>query len=185
MLMENKSEIHVALTGHRPPKLGGYDITTKEYNSLQKDLELLIEEYLEDHDSLWGHSGLALGADTVWSKAILNMKAKYPERVFFHAEIPMMTQSSKWFKKEDKEFWQEQLDQCDKYSLYSNVAPNEHMDKRMAVEALNKRNIGMIDHADVVVAIWDGSNSGTKHAVTHAKRTDKEVIQIYPHDYFK
>lgn len=183
--MSNESEIHIALTGHRPPKLGGYDITTNEYKELQNHLEDIIEEHLAHFDVVWCHSGLALGADTVWSKSILNMKAIYPGRVKFHAEIPMMTQSNKWFKKEDKEFWQEQLDNCDRRSLYSYSAPNEQMDKQMAGKALKDRNIGMIDHADVVIALWDGSNSGTKHAHDYAKRSGKQIIHMYPREFFK
>lgn len=105
--------IHIGFTGHRPNKLGGYDLSVPGYMNLQKDLEKYIQRNLKAFDIVIGHSGLALGGDTVWSKAILSMKEIYPDRVQFHAEIPMMEQASAWFKQSDIDFWHEQVERAD------------------------------------------------------------------------
>ena len=99
-----RHELHIGLTGHRPNKLGGYDLSQKSYRKLQDYLERFIHHNLQSFDIIIGHSGLALGADTIWSKAILAMRDRNPGRVKLHAEIPMLSQASVWFKKSDIDF---------------------------------------------------------------------------------
>lgn len=184
--------IHIALTGHRPPKLDGYNINTPKYQALMHDLKEYIRFQLKTHDIVWCHSGLALGADTIWSKAILEMKAEYPNRVFFHAEIPFWEQPNSWFKSSDINFWQEQVDSADARSVYDpdfgqfkKLEPNDYAQKRRASKALQDRNIGMIDHADVLLAVYDGkSNGGTRNAINYATDQNKTIQFIETQRYF-
>lgn len=180
--MKNSSIIHISLTGHRPTKLGGYDISQSPYKKLQDDLEQYIQYQLQSHDIVVGHSGLALGADTIWSKAILSMKEQYPGRVEFHAEIPFMTQHSKWFKKSDIDFWHEQVNAADGQSVYADF--DSSVSNQEAGKALNDRNIGMIDHADILLALWDGSHGGTGNAVKYARSNQLPIQFIDPKNYF-
>lgn len=175
--------LHIALTGHRPTKLGGYDISTDSYKRLQDDLEQYIAHALQTHQTVVGHSGLALGADTIWSKAIFAMKEKHPDRVLFHAEIPFMNQHGRWFKASDINFWHHQVDNADFQSVY--MDSDETHDNKSVGRALNDRNNGMIDHADVLLAVWDGSSSGTGNAVRYAKSKGKTIVFIEPSKYFK
>lgn len=41
-----------------------------------------------------------------------------------------------------------------------------------------RRNATIVDHADLVVAFWDGSSKGTQHSINYAKARNKEVIII-------
>ena len=43
-----------------------------------------------------------------------------------------------------------------------------------------KRNEYMVDLADKVIAVWDGSKSGTGNCVKYAKQVGKVVIRIEP-----
>lgn len=181
--LKNNNVLHIGLTGHRPSKLGGYDISTPSYQKLQKDLEQYILHQLETHDIVVGHSGLALGADTIWSKAILSMREKHPGRVQFHAEIPFMSQHSKWFKKSDIDFWHEQVETADDSTVYADF--KTEVTNAQAGKALNDRNIGMINHSDVMLALWDGSKSGTGNAVNYSRSVDKHIQFIDPKNYFK
>jgi len=182
---EGQSVLHIGLTGHRPPKLGGYNIQTPAYAHLQRDLEQYIEYQLQHHDVIVGHSGLALGADTVWSKAILAMRERYPKRVFFHAEIPMEEQASAWFKKDDIDFWNLQVNRADFKTVYGRLSDYpENQRRKMAYVFLNKRNEGMLQHSDVLLAVWDGSTGGTGHAVKYAKKCGLETVFIDPEKYF-
>ena len=45
---------------------------------------------------------------------------------------------------------------------------------------MQKRNEYMVDLADVVIAVWDGSNSGTGNCIKYAQKCGKEIIQITP-----
>lgn len=180
------NSIHVALTGHRPNKLGGYDLNTPQYHALQNDLEQYIRHLLSKYDHVWCHSGLALGADTLWSKAILAVRAQpeFAGRVFFFAEIPMMSQSSQWFKQSDLDFWQEQVDSADASRVYLKNQDTP-LDKGTAAKALNDRNTGMVSHCDILLAVWDGTKGGTGNAVKDGIRMNKEIVRILPEKYFE
>lgn len=180
-----KNTIHIGFTGHRPQKLGGYDLSQPGYLRMQKDLETYIEKNLEVFDTVVGHSGLALGGDTIWSKAILSMKDKHPGRVLFHAEIPMMEQASAWFKKSDIEFWEEQVERADFKSVYGSLDGSSENERRgLAAKYLNVRNEGMLGHSDVLLALHDGTSGGTGNAVAYAKKTGLVTHTVHPNVYF-
>lgn len=42
------------------------------------------------------------------------------------------------------------------------------------------RNETIVDSADRVVAFWDGTSSGTKHAINYARETGKPVLVFKP-----
>lgn len=179
--------IHIALTGHRPAKIGGYNMATPAYKHMQDDLEAYIRFNLQQYDTVWCHSGLALGADTVWSKAILAMKQEYPGRVLFHAEIPTFSQKDAWFKKSDIDFWNLQVQRADDKSIYDSEFETYDAAKRKRLigKILNDRNIGMINHADVLLAVYvTGSTGGTKNAVDYAIKTNKHIQYIDTKKYF-
>ena len=46
---------------------------------------------------------------------------------------------------------------------------------------MDKRNCYMVDHADFIIAVWDGRPSGTGETVTYARgRNGKSIIVIDP-----
>jgi uncharacterized phage-like protein YoqJ len=162
---------HVALTGHRPNKLAGYDLTHPFYVALQLWLERIIRTGLAQHPHLTLHSGLALGADTVWSQAILAMRERFPDRIAFVAEVPVMTQSSQWPAKRDTQFWQKQIDSADLVNVYAEI---------YTPRAMQLRNEGMIRASQQILAVWDGSTGGTGHAVRFAEKNGIPVFRMTP-----
>lgn len=38
-----------------------------------------------------------------------------------------------------------------------------------------KRNLQIIDYADLVLAFWDGNSKGTKHVIEQCKKQNKEI----------
>lgn len=180
--------ISIALTGHRPNKLGGYNMEQPSYQKLQQHLQQIIVKQFDVFDIVVGHSGLALGADTVWTKAILAVKEQHPERVVFHAEIPCMEQSQPWFKQSDIDFWQHSVTSADLATVYGSLAeiPNVKDPKRikLASQLLKERNVGMMSHADWVLAIHDGTPGGTSHAVKYCNDKSIPVHTIDPKLFF-
>lgn len=67
-------KLAIALTGHRPPKLAGYDYNNIFYKRLYKKLDNIVKQALTRYDCLELHSGMALGADTIWAKVIVDNK---------------------------------------------------------------------------------------------------------------
>lgn len=183
--MGKEGEIRIGLTGHRPHKLWGYDLDRPEYERLQERLELIIDQLLVEYKRVICHSGLALGADTIWSIAILNKREEFPERVFFHAEIPFMGQSSHWFG-ESVDLWNYQVETADEKSVYLEGDKDKDwstVGKYGIVKALDDRNKGMVQSIDILIAIYDGSNSGTGNAVNDAKKLDKYILEYRPKDF--
>lgn len=138
-----------------------------------------------EYETVICHSGLALGADTVWSIAILNKREKYPNRVKFHAEIPFMGQASKWFG-ESVNFWEYQVEHADSQSVYFTKKEDEEWADvpRYAIsKALDDRNKGMVKAVDVLLALHNGSKSGTQNALTDAKKLNKYVIEWHPDEF--
>lgn len=185
LVRENSKKVHIGLTGHRPHKLWGYDLDQPEYDNLQDKLESIIETLLDGYGEVVCHSGLALGADTVWSIAILNMREKYPNRVKFYAEIPFMGQSGSWFG-DSVDFWEYQVENADFRSIYLDPLPGltwEQVPKYRITKALDDRNKGMVDKVDILIAISDGSKSGTKNAIDYAKKHCKYLLTYHPNDF--
>lgn len=167
----SENTFHVALTGHRPEKLAGYDLTVPFYVALQNWLEHIIVTGLSQHPHLTLHSGLALGADTVWSKAILAIRDRFPDRISFVAEAPLMTQPSRWPSTRDKDYWQKQIDSADQVNVYA---------ESYSPRAMQLRNEGMIGAAQLVLAVWDGSTGGTGHAVRFAEKHGIQIFRMTP-----
>jgi len=169
--MLSDTTFHVALTGHRPDKLAGYDLTAPFYTALRDWLVHIITTGLDRHPHLTLHSGLALGADTVWSEAILQMRRAHPERIEFVAEVPVMTQSSRWPADRDKAFWETQVTNADLVNIYA---------ESYSPMAMQLRNEGMIGAAQLVLAVWDGTSGGTGHAVRFAEQRGTPVFRMTP-----
>ena len=177
---------HIGLTGHRPPKLGGYDLSTPSYAKLRADLAQYIRFQLSQHEQVCCHTGMALGADTIWGLAILDMKQAFPGRVLLHAETPYLTQSRAWFKQSDRDTWAHLRANADFETVYdpefeANITDNG---VRHAGYILNKRNHGMVDACDVLLALYDGTYSGTRNCVTYAHEQSVPVVMILPANYF-
>lgn len=176
-------ELHISLTGHRPTKLGGYG-NHPGYVALQQDLEKYIENALAKYQRVVGHSGLALGADTIWSKAILAMCDRYPERVEFHAEVPNRLQPNRWVSQSDKDYWFYQVEIADDVTFYNDIDFGGSLTSGEMARDMELRNRGMLDKADVLLAIHDGSTGGTGNAVRYANTINLNTVTVHPSVYF-
>lgn len=52
-----------------------------------------------------------------------------------------------------------------RYELYGRAAPL-------------RRNEQMVDMADAVIAVWDGSSKGTRYTIQYAKKTGKPITVV-------
>lgn len=168
------TKLTMALTGHRPQKLAGYDLQQPYYERMENQLIKLIKTALRRCDKLELHSGMALGADTVWARVIIKMRDQYPDRITFVADIPDWNQASLW-PLESQSRWQYLMTQTDDVKTYS-----QGCDDKSYAYILNQRNIGMIDACDILIAIYDGTPGGTRNAVQYATKTKKLIHRIKP-----
>lgn len=160
----------ISLTGHRPDKLWGYNLSNYHYKLLFNKLLRIIDNELNNHAIVNCHSGMALGADTVWAYAILSRKKKYPNRVNFIVDIPFNNQSSKW-SIDDQHRYSELMSKADDRNIYSDNYTNYCM---------MKRNRGLVDNADLLIAIYDTGHGGTFNTIKYARSKNKRIITINP-----
>ena len=174
-----KKDLSNALTGHRHHKfIGEYNIKDSSYKILFYKLTNIIEKALEKSENLTLISGMALGADSIWAYAIINMKKKYPDRITFEAHCPCPNQDVKW-EEESKIQYRWLLSKADKVIYYEK--------EYLGPWILQKRNIGMIDNSDCLIAVYDNKSTtgGTVNAINYAKKKDKKIIYINPENILK
>ena len=156
----------ICVTGHRPNKLYGYNLSDKRWIDLkEKFKQLLIENNCDE-----AITGMALGVDTVFALAVLELKQEC-YNIKLHCAIPCKNHSCKWIK--------ESVD------LYNNILSKADIVKLVSDEEykpwlMQKRNEYMVDLADKVIAVWDGSKGGTGNCVHYANKVGKELIRIIP-----
>lgn len=163
--------MRIALTGHRPNKLGGYDLHSELNMKIARQLREYILEMLRSHQQVTIISGMALGADTLWALVALKLRKEYPGRVLLHCAIPCAEHYSKWNKASTKQ-WQDIVDEADSVYYVSNEAYTD--------SCMQDRNIYMVDNCDLLVAVWDGTKGGTGNCVVYAKEVNKEIVQFNP-----
>jgi uncharacterized phage-like protein YoqJ len=147
--------VTIAITGHRPEDLQNFDWIRETLASVLKE---------ENPDLLY--QGMAAGAD------LLAAQVSYELGIPYVATKPWAGHSP---RTEDRVLYQEILDRAE--SIVE-VDPDEDF---AGVWVYHNRNKYMVDHADLVVAIWNGKETGgTATCTKYARDKGKLVIQINP-----
>lgn len=148
----------IAATGHRPNKLGGYGSDVKER------LFVLACYYLKHSRPSYTVSGMALGWDMAWAKASIEC------RVPFIAAVPFAGQESQWPHELQHEY-HKILKHAFNVTI---VCPGGYAPWKM-----QKRNEWMVEGADRIAALWDGSRGGTSNCVNYAIRRGKPIDNLW------
>ena len=159
-----------AFTGHRPQNLPfGFNEEDERCINLKKVLREQIINLIENEGVTHFISGMAIGVDMYAAEIVLGLKASYPG-ITLESAIPCENQAAKWSEAlRDRYF--DIASKCDKETLIQTYYTPDCMDKR---------NRYMVDHADVLIAVWDGSPSGTGKTVRYAHQQGKSVTLIDP-----
>lgn len=112
---------------------------------------------------------MAIGVDMYAAEIVLGLKASYLG-ITLESAIPCESQAAKWSEAlRDRYF--DIASKCDKETL---------IQTHYTPDCMDKRNRYMVDHADVLIAVWDGSPSGTGKTVRYAHQQGKSVTVIDP-----
>lgn len=159
----------IAVTGHRPSKMPpqyGYDTENQAWASLKEKIKtILMKKKCTD---AW--TGMALGVDTVFAEAVLELKQE-GFCIKLHCAIPCQNHSSKW-PKQSRDRYNAILAKADTVTLVTDAPYKPYL--------MQKRNEYMTDHADELIAVWDGNNGGTKNCVEYARKKQKSIIVVSP-----
>ena len=165
----------IAITGHRPNKLGneweGKGIISSKIRTKLTNLlwDWCVEcEFSRNGEQVIPISGMALGVDMIWAEIAIAANKS------FIAAIPCKKQYAKW-PQASKERWMDITDNklCDKFYVSEELYTSDCM---------QKRNIWMVNNCDLLIAVWDGSNGGTANCVNYAKSINKQIVIINPKD---
>ena len=154
----------VCVTGHRPGKLYGYDLTVPNWLALKEKFKSLLVELGCDE----AITGMALGVDTVFALAVLELKNEGRD-IKLHCAIPCRNYSCKWLDTSVRQY-NDILSKADTVTLVSDSEYKPYL--------LQKRNEYMVDLADKVIAAWSGASGGTANCVRYAERRGKEIIRL-------
>lgn len=157
----------ICVTGHRPGKLYGYNLSDVRWQNLKMRFkQILIENHCTE-----AITGMALGVDTVFALAVLELKEE-GYNIQLYCAIPCRNHSCKWIEESIQQY-NDILSKADTVKLVS--------DEEYKPYLMQKRNEYMVDLADKVIAVWDGTKGGTANCVQYAKKVGKEIIKVNPY----
>ena len=168
----------VCFTGHRPSKLpGGYYYYSPDNIKLGRELRKEILKLINQGATHFICGG-ALGVDQMAFMVLQKLKSE-GYNIFVELAIPFEYQYTKWSKEQqDRHF-----EHISKANLVTYVDTIPHYNKYLpqktyAAQKLQLRNMYMVDNADVVIAVWNGTSGGTKNCVDYAQKIGKKVVVI-------
>ena len=115
-------------------------------------------------------SGMALGVDLDFAETVLKLRKKYA--ITLECALPCPEQAAKWDKKA-KSRYEKILRKADIVTLVSDKYDSQCM---------LKRNRYMVDKSGLVIAVFNGIESGgTWYTMNYAKKEHKtiEIIDLY------
>lgn len=150
----------VAITGHRPGKLGGY-----VYSETQRRVRAALRARFAEIKPSMVISGMALGVDQWAAEEAVELG------IPFTAAVPFEGQESRW-PVESQVRWRLLMDMAAEIVI---VSPGGY-----AVEKMQIRNRWMVDHCDKLIAVWDGSPGGAANCFGYAEARGTVIIRINP-----
>jgi len=153
----------LAVTGHRPPKLGGYGRLVN--HRLAKFAFEVLTSMTERNTVERVLTGMTLG----WDQAIAH--ACIQQHVYFIAVVPFHGQEKAW-PPASQETYKAILDRADQVVVTANGDD-------YGAWKMHHRNRWLVDHADLLVALWDGSEGGTASCVQYAEKKGLPIVNVW------
>lgn len=167
--------LYVSVTGHRPPKIGGYDKNNRIRVGIRNEIErVLIKIRNENPDKeVRLIVGGALGVDQDAARVAYKIGMKYIAYIAFQG------QELRWPKKAQEAYYT-MLELAYAVNYVTIKSAHEQWSYKQVAEALQKRNVAMIDDSQILIAVWNGKESGgTYNAVQYAASEEVKRTTIF------
>lgn len=156
---EEKRKYRCAFTGHRPEK------ANRPIAEIKEALRNAICQSAEDGFTVF-ITGMARGVDLWAAEIVLDLRKE--KKLNLICAIPFEGFEVHW-----SEDWQRMyryvLEQADFVYVVG---------KTYSRDIFCRRNMWMVNHANRVIAVYDGTSGGTRNTITYAQRSNVEVIII-------
>lgn len=159
--------VKIAVTGHRPDKLGGYQ-AYDNFRAIRRHMRDFLDEAPDGELILI--SGGALGIDQFWMEVGLHLELPVI------AALPFEGYDSKW-PVTSRETYKKLLDKCHEVRYICEPG--------YAASKLQIRNQWMVDNCDSLVAYWNGTPGGTSNCIDYAISRDKIITEFNPDEIIK
>jgi uncharacterized phage-like protein YoqJ len=159
MADEQAQDLYIAVTGHRPDKLGGYVVPNPLYDLVVKGLYDAFTYY----KPAYVITGMALGVDQWAAELCFNLG------IPFVAALPFEGQDAKWPPQSKAKFHMLLEKAANKFIIcQGGYAPWK----------MQERNKWMVRAAHMMVAVWNGTSGGTANCVGYAVDQKKFVHYV-------
>ena len=149
----------LAATGHRPNKLGGYDAET------EKKLIDFAVSTLREHQPSMVISGMAIGWDMAIAIAAIRLE------IPFWAYLPFIGQELRW-PSTTRLLYHAVLRKAQRTIVCDEGG--------FTKQAMQIRNMRMVDDCEHIVALWNGSSGGTANCIHYAQRVNRPYTNYWP-----
>lgn len=154
-------------TGHRSCKL--------PWGSNEQDARCLeLKKRLFDTvEAVWSAGfrhficGMAEGADLYFCEAVIQLREEHPD-ITIEAAVPFAGQADRW-PKTQKERYDRLLAACDTRTV---------LRESYTRDCMMARNRYMVDHADILIACYDGQSGGTLNTMRYAIQKDVQILHL-------
>lgn len=156
-----------AFSGHRPEKLPwGNDEQDERCLALKQQLREVLLQLCRGGCRRY-ICGTARGTDLYFLELLLELKREYPLEI--EAAIPCPSQSQGW-SKALRERYARDLAGCDLVSV---------LEDHYSPGCMLRRNRYMVDRADMLLTVYDGSPGGTAATVAYAEEKGVSIIPLW------
>lgn len=157
-----------AFTGHRPHKLpwGG-----DEADPRCLALKIMVARTLQEAFDLGCRTflcGMARGCDTYFAEAVLELRQRQPE-IRLIAMLPCPGQADGWSDRERRRY-RNLCERCDGREL---------LEPAYSDGCMLRRNQTMVERAQVLISVFDGSPGGTGNTVRYAQKRGLTILPVW------
>lgn len=149
----------IAFSGHRPHKL-------QSLSSVKSSIHDFLLQQLHLHPRLLVISGGALGVDQIAAEVCIDLHIPF----VFVIPFPFNIFTARW-----SDFQRSHL-----RSLMHSAVKVYTVQSHFSMSGYQRRNEVMVDHCDLLCAIFNGSPGGTANCVAYARSIDKSLHIIRP-----
>lgn len=149
----------IAFTGHRPQKLAA-----------PASVKARIRKFLVDQQSMHGDllviSGGALGVDQFAAEVCIALDIPF----VFILPFPIQVMSARWPSSSRQHL----------QSLQSHAVKSYVTQSKFSMSGYQRRNEVMVDHADLLCAVYNGTSGGTANCIRYAQSISRNIYYIRP-----
>lgn len=159
-----------AFTGHRPEHLPWRtDETDARCAALKAVLQREVSALYQRGFSAF-LCGMARGCDLYFAEAVLTLRdaGELPD-ANLTAMLPCPSQAARWDAK-TLDRYRQILARCDEVRV---------LEAEYSPGCMLRRNRAMVDAADVLLTVFDGSEGGTAATIRYAKRRGTEIVPVW------